>query len=105
MVVTAFAGCSAKPDTFVVEDPERMARSAVLKLCGIEKGLKRQKRELTVTAATPCAERGEITVTYNDGRTADCLIGLVSQEATYEWRFRLHTSWCEELSANAGVIS
>jgi hypothetical protein len=103
--VSALAGCSDRQDSFVVEDPNGIARFAVLKLCGSEEPLERKGRVLTTKARTPCEERGTITVTYKDGRVGDCLVGLVTPTKSFQWRFRLNTSWCEELSTNAGIVS
>jgi hypothetical protein len=103
----AIAGCSNEQDnfdvegregnTFVVEDPLGIARSAVLKICGSSRPLKLRKKAFTTETAVRCDAWGVVQVTYKDGRTGDCLISYVMRKDKQEWYFRLHSSWCQDL--------
>jgi hypothetical protein len=115
LLFAAIAGCSNKQDdsdvegpegnTFVVEDPLGIARSAMLNICGSLRPLKLRNKVFTTKTAVGCDARGVVQVTYKDGRTADCLVPYVMRKDKQQWRFRLHSSWCEELLVGAEPIS
>jgi hypothetical protein len=84
-------------NTFVVEDPLGMARSAVLKICGSSRPLKLSNKAFTTETAVRCDARGVVQVTYKDGRKGDCLVPYVMRKDKQEWHFRLHSSWCQDL--------
>ena len=91
----ALASCGVEPDTFTVDDPSALAKSAVLQLDGSDQRLERDRGRWTTTRQIRRDADGRVRVLYHDGRKVDCLIGYVTPGAPQHWRYRLTPTSCE----------
>ena len=101
----ALTSCVGLRDTFTVDDPDGLARSAVLQLEGYDQQLDQSGRRFTTTRRIHRDADGRIRVTYIDGRHVDCIIGYVTPNAGQHWDFRLTPTACEPVNAAASAPS
>lgn len=87
------ASCSAK-NTFVIDDPNRLVRTATLQICGSETPLVRSGDSLKLTQSITCEGNGEVRLIYHDGGAEDCPVGYVDSGAKQKWLFRAEQSAC-----------
>jgi len=95
--LVTLASCDRYDDTFTVNDPDGLAKSAVLQLDGEDQPLERDDRRFSTTRRIRRDADGRIRVVYADGRTVDCPIGYVTPGVGRRWNFRLTRSGCEPL--------
>lgn len=89
------ASCTFDQDIFGVDDPQGLAKSAVLQLDGYDQPLEREGTRLWTSRRIKRDADGRIRILYTDGREADCLIGYVTPGAGQRWNFRLTRAGCE----------
>jgi hypothetical protein len=92
LLALPLAGCAK--NTFVVEDPKGLVKSATLSLCGSETPLDRSGHSFTLVRRVNCEGDGEIRLIYHDGVPGHCPIGYVTSDAVQDWRFRADPSGC-----------
>ncbi|HEX4739114.1 MAG TPA: hypothetical protein VH331_16300 [Allosphingosinicella sp.] len=90
--VLTLAGCAK--NTFVVEDPKHLVRTATLFLCDSETPLDRSGNTFNVTRRVNCEGDGEIRLIYNDRGPEHCWIGYVTSDAEQHFHFRAERSGC-----------
>jgi len=95
-LVLALAACGSR-NTFVVNDPNGLVRTATLEICGSETPLARAGTKFALTKRIQC-EEGEIRLVYQDGGPEHCRIGYVDSQAGQEWQFRAERSGCALIS-------
>jgi hypothetical protein len=91
-LVLAVAACGTR-NTFVVEDPKGLVRTATLEICGSQTPLKRDGSKLTLTQRVHCQE-GEIRLVYQDGGPEHCPIGYIDSVEEQQWHFRADREGC-----------
>jgi hypothetical protein len=87
------ASCGSA-NTFVVDDPERLVRTATLQICGSDAALKRTGDSLRLTQSINCEGDGVVRLTYQDGGVEYCPVGYVDGGVEQKWLFRAYRSAC-----------
>jgi hypothetical protein len=98
LLMLALGGCTGAKNTFQVQDPRGLVRSATLRLCGSETPMVREGSALTLTRSISCEGDGEIRLIYKDGRPEHCPIGYVTSDAKQDWHFRADQASCQPLT-------
>jgi hypothetical protein len=91
----AVTSCKSGPDTFTVNDPDALARLAVLQLDGDEQALARDGRRFSTTRKIRRDADGRIRVLYVDGGHVDCPIGYATPGMAQHWNFQITLTGCE----------
>ena len=97
LLVFAVGGCAGEKNTFEVQDPHGLVRSASLQLCGSETPLVRKGNRLALVRSVSCEGDGEVRLIYEDGEPEHCLIGYVTPDLKQDWHFRAEQSSCRPL--------
>lgn len=95
--IITLASCRGEPDTFIVDDPTGLAKSAALQMDGDDQLLERNGKRFSAARRIGRDADGKIQVLYADGRMFDCPIGYVTPGAAQHWNFRLTPTGCESL--------
>ena len=95
--VVALVSCSSGTDTFKVDDPNGLAKSAVLQLDGHEQPLEHDRKSFSTKRRIMRDADGRVRVLYTNGRTVDCPIGYVTPGAAQRWTFQLTPTACKPL--------
>jgi hypothetical protein len=98
LLAFALAGCARAKNTFEVEDPQGLVRSATLRLCGSETPLLRAGNKLILSHPITCEGDGEIQLFYKEGGPERCLVGYVTPGAKQDFHFRADHSSCQPLT-------
>jgi hypothetical protein len=98
LLVLALPGCSR--NTFEVDDPNGLVRSATLRLCGSQTPLKRTATSFKLSRSIKCEADGDIALTYENGASQHCMIGYVTPNMPQDFRFRAEQSSCQPISEN-----
>lgn len=100
------SACSSMPkSTFILHDPQKLARSATLLICGSDWQLRQEPNRFALSAAMPCEGHGAIQVVLNDGSQSECQIGYVTPGAPQRFDFRLTRRSCELTFESVGPVS
>lgn len=92
-IVLALGGCE-KDDSFLVDDPHNLVRSATLFVCSSATPMHRVGSAVKVTRAITCENQGYIRLIYRDGTREYCGVGYVTPGAEQDWRFRAEPTSC-----------
>jgi hypothetical protein len=95
----ALTDCSR--NTFEVDDPNGVVRSATLELCGSQSALKHDGPSFTTSRWANCEADGEITLVYHNGPTQHCIVGYVTADMPQDFHFRAEQSSCREITPPA----
>jgi hypothetical protein len=95
----ALAGCSR--NTFEVDDPKGLVRSATLRLCGSETPLERVGKSLKLSRSINCEGDGEVTLIYHDRGPEHCVVGYVTTDMPQDFHYRAEQSSCQPVSEAA----
>lgn len=99
LLVLALAGCDR--NTFQVDDPKGLVRSATLRLCGSETPMERAGTSFELSRKNKCEGDGEIRLIYQDGGSEHCLIGYVTSGMPQDFHYRAEKSSCRPVSEAA----
>ena len=99
LAAVALAGCSR--NTFEVDDPRDLVRSATLQLCGSESPLKHDDTSFHTSRWATCEAEGEVRLIYKNGAQQHCIVGYVTADMPQDFHFRAERSSCPEITPPA----
>ncbi len=99
LLVLALAGCSR--NTFEVDDPKGLVRSATLRLCGSETPLERHGKSFELSQPITCEGDGGIRLIYQDGGPAHCVVSYATSDMPQDFHYRAEQSSCQPVSVAA----
>ena len=96
LAALVLTGCSR--NTFEVDDPRGLVRSANLDLCGSKFALKRHGQSFTTSRWADCEADGAVTLIYHSGPPQRCIVGYVTSGMGQDFHFRAEPSSCKTVS-------
>ena len=96
LLTVALGGCSK--NTFEVDDPKVLVRSATLQLCGTSTPLQRAGKSFELSRSITCEGDGEVRLIYQEGDPEHCIVGYVTPDMRQDFHFRAEQSSCRDIA-------
>lgn len=94
LVCFFITSCNVVDNEFIIHDPENVASSAELRLCGRRLQLDRDEGVINGTMPITCEGGGDILVLLSEGGETECHIGYVTPGAVQVFEFAIEDRQC-----------
>jgi len=94
LVAFSLSACGSVDNTFTVSDPEGMATSAELRLCGKSQNLGHSNQNFATSVPITCEADGAVLVHLANGETTSCVVGYVTPGAVQRFDFLIKGTQC-----------